>query len=327
MTEKELLDYTQQSCPEFKASSLSEVEGGGSDRKYYRLVNSSAQKIILMHYSDARPDNAKFIYATEQLNKLGCPTPKIYANDSDRMLIWLEDLGASSLYSLATDQNSKQDNQTEAYQLALEAVLPLHQCSINELSEKEQAQLEPPFDQSLYRWEQGYFFQHFVTHYCSLSPMELKELQNLLTTIPAILAAEPRCLVHRDFQSQNIMLKKDNAILIDYQGLRAGLAEYDLASLLLDPYVDLDATQSELLRATHLAKLTGGANTDPLRRYHLCAAQRLMQALGAYGNLSRNQQKPHFAQYIPAALNRLLALSAAEVELQCLDILAEKLQS
>ena len=36
--------------------------------------------------------------------------------------------------------------------------------------------------------------------------------------------------------------------------------------------------------------------------YDLCAAQRLMQALGAYGNLGLNRGHPHFLKYIPIAL-------------------------
>jgi hypothetical protein len=39
--------------------------------------------------------------------------------------------------------------------------------------------------------------------------------------------------------------------------------------------------------------------------FYLCAAQRLMQALGAYGNLSRNQGKPQFTKHIPAAIENL----------------------
>ena len=40
----------------------------------------------------------------------------------------------------------------------------------------------------------------------------------------------------------------DEAYLIDFQGMRSGLAEYDLASLLYDPYVHLTGSErAELL--------------------------------------------------------------------------------
>ena len=53
----------------------------------------------------------------------------------------------------------------------------------------------------------------------------------------------PRCFVHRDFQSQNIVIKDGAACFIDFQGMRPGLPQYDLASLLYDPYVCLPASE------------------------------------------------------------------------------------
>ena len=39
--------------------------------------------------------------------------------------------------------------------------------------------------------------------------------------------------------------------------------------------------------------------------YNLCAMQRLMQALGAYGKLGHADQRTEFLQHIPVALPRL----------------------
>jgi aminoglycoside/choline kinase family phosphotransferase len=101
-----------------------------------------------------------------------------------------------------------------------------------------------------------------------------------------------------------VLIRGEDAWLVDYQGLRLGRAEYDLASLLYDPYVNLSRTErSELLRyyAQHR-----GLDLNELREvFYLCAAQRLMQALGAYANLSRNLGKPHYLQHIPAAVANL----------------------
>ena len=59
------------------------------------------------------------------------------------------------------------------------------------------------------------------------------------------LAQRERCLIHRDFQSQNIMIRDGVPVFIDYQGLRFGLGEYDLASLIYDPYVPMNEEQRE----------------------------------------------------------------------------------
>ena len=54
-------------------------------------------------------------------------------------------------------------------------------------------------------------------------------------------------LMHRDCQSKNIMLKDNQVYFIDFQSARTGPLQYDLASLLIDPYVRLGQTlQAEL---------------------------------------------------------------------------------
>lgn len=142
----------------------------------------------------------------------------------------------------------------------------------------------------------------------SAIPVFLQEhgLDPSLIDLASELAALPRFLVHRDFQSRNVMVRDHGIFLIDYQGLRWGRPEYDLASILLDPYVDLSAPQREhLLRFYHSAY-----REDPWEEfvdiYLKCAAQRLMQALGAYGNLGRNLGKAEFLNFIPVALPRLV---------------------
>src|ERR1700720_1521690 len=78
--------------------------------------------------------------------------------------------------------------------------------------------------------------------------MKQFETEPALREIPKYLARLPRVLVHRDFQSQNIIIQNGQANLIDFQGMRPGLAEYDLASFLYDPYVELaDTERAELL--------------------------------------------------------------------------------
>jgi aminoglycoside/choline kinase family phosphotransferase len=133
-----------------------------------------------------------------------------------------------------------------------------------------------------------------------------------LREIAARLAAEPRCLVHRDFQSQNVMIRDGQPAFIDFQGLRPGLAQYDLASLLLDPYVRLPAAERDALFARYLS-VAGVENPTLFRAlYSLCAMQRLMQALGAYGKLGHADGRARFLEHIPAA-KALLSEVLAEI--------------
>ena len=95
------------------------------------------------------------------------------------------------------------------------------------------------------------------------------------------------------------------------------MAEYDLASLLFDPYVTLTrGERQELLE--YYAALRGLSLAALRDVFYPCAAQRLMQALGAYANLSRNQGKAHFEQHIPAGVRNLAAVCDEATELQVL---------
>ena len=53
-------------------------------------------------------------------------------------------------------------------------------------------------------------------------------------------------------------------------------------------------------------KMTGVTDAAPFRRvFDLCAMQRLMQALGAYGFLGLVKGRPQFLEHIPAAMASL----------------------
>ena len=118
-------------------------------------------------------------------------------------------------------------------------------------------------------------------------------------------------MVHRDFQSQNVIVRDGQAWLIDYQGLRPGRPEYDLASLLYDPYVRLpDGERRELLAyyaGLHGAGEAFGSDAGVFAR---CACQRLLQALGAYGKLGVGDGKKAFLEHIPNAVANLRSVLA-----------------
>jgi hypothetical protein len=137
-----------------------------------------------------------------------------------------------------------------------------------------------------------------------------------LREIAKHLAGLPRVLVHRDFQSQNIIIENGQANLIDFQGMRPGLAAYDLASLLYDPYVDLtESERAELITYYRDGRDKRGVtcSEDFDSKLRLCAMQRLMQALGAYGFLGLIKGNKNFLQYIPRAV-RSLRDTVAKIE-------------
>jgi N-acetylmuramate 1-kinase len=282
------------------------IEKGGSDRNFYRIRCSEEQSLILVKYNLEREENRHYVPIAKFLDAHGIRVPKIYFHDPAEGLIWIEDLGDTDLYSYHRESWLVR---RAFYESALDQIVTLHSLPEPVCVEvKEHLPVE--FNAALYVWEQNYFFENCLGRYFKLDPSRCEELAALpaLREIAERLARLPRVLVHRDFQSQNIIIRNGQAYLIDFQGMRPGLAEYDLASLLYDPYVDLtEAERAELIaycRERHInnGKPINGESDSKLR---LCAMQRLMQALGAYGFLGLVKGHKHFLKHVPAAMKSL----------------------
>jgi aminoglycoside/choline kinase family phosphotransferase len=287
------------------------IEKGGSDRKFYRIRCSENQTLILVKYNLEREENRHYVEIAKFLDDHGIRVPKIYFHDASEGLIWIEDLGEQDLYGCRAESWLVR---RAFYESALDEIIKLHSLPESVCLEMKE-HLPAEFNAALYRWEQRYFFNNCLGRYFEVSESKRKELAALpsLREIAKRLASLPRVLIHRDFQSQNIIIQNGHATLIDFQGMRPGLAEYDLASLLFDPYVELSvAERSELIGYYRQKQKDSGRTID--ERFddtlQLCAMQRLMQALGAYGFLGLVRGHEHFLQYIPRAAHSLREIVA-----------------
>jgi aminoglycoside/choline kinase family phosphotransferase len=314
-----LLRQTRLRLPAFSAGriEISAIEKGGSDRRFYRVRCSTEQSLILVKYNLEREENRHYVRIAEFLGHRGIRSPKVYFHDPEEGLIWIEDLGEADLFSFSDDEWL---TRRALYHSALDEIAKLHQLPETEWSDL-RGHMPPEFTAALYQWEQNYFFENCLGRIFQFDNSTLSELSSLpaLRNIAEELASLPRVLVHRDFQSQNIIVRNGQAYLIDFQGMRPGLAEYDLASLLFDPYVRLTFPEREELFSYYLERRRLGANPQKLReRLRFCAMQRLMQALGAYGFLGLAKGNRQFLRHVPAALNSLRSVVAEEGELKAL---------
>lgn len=285
---------------------ISPILKGGSDRRYYRLKKHGRPvHIILVRYTDARPDNASFFPATDILTAQGVRVPKVHHHDRERKLAWIEDLGALDLWAL---QQSPWPERKRLYTRTLEEAALIHRMRPEEMPPEQLAQLMSGFTEELYLWEQNYFFDHFASNFSALSHSDITSIREsaALKNLRRELGSLPRSFVHRDFQSQNVIVRDGEPYFIDYQGLRPGRPEYDVASLLYDPYVAFTTPERDELwegYKAHRASDRGWETSD--RIYAQCACQRLMQALGAYGNLALNLGRPEFLEHVPRAVENL----------------------
>src|SRR6266576_2944810 len=285
---------------------ISTIEKGGSDRKFYRIHCAADRRLILVKYNLEREENRHYVQIAKFLDGHGIRVPKIYFHDPVEGLIWIEDLGERDLHSY---QHESWLVRRAFYESALDEIIKLHALPESVCVEMRE-HLPAEFNAGLYRWEQKYFCENCLGRYYKVSQSKCKELAALpgLREIAKHLAGLPRVLVHRDFQSQNIIIHNGQANLIDFQGMRPGLAEYDLASLLYDPYVDLSETERAELITYYREQQSKSETTrdgDFDSKLRLCAMQRLMQALGAYGFLGLVKGNKNFLEYIPRAVRSL----------------------
>ncbi len=303
---------------------ISPIQKGGSDRKFYRIQSSPEQALILVKYDLAREENRQYVTIANFLSEHRVRTPQIYFHDPDEGLIWLEDLGERDLYGYRDESWLVR---RAFYESALDQIATLHALSESVCVEIRQ-HLPAEFNLELYLWEQNYFFEHCLGRYFKIEKAKVAHLAALpaLREIAERLTSFPRVLVHRDFQSQNIIMRNGQAYLIDFQGMRPGLGEYDLASLLYDPYVDLlEPERAELIEYYRQRQFEPGITTNEQfdLKLRFCAMQRLMQALGAYGFLGLVKGYKHFLEHVPAAMKSLQGIGA---EIDGLAELAETLR-
>jgi aminoglycoside/choline kinase family phosphotransferase len=325
-----LIQETVSRFPRFdeRAIRIEPLEKGGSDRSYYRVHEPDGHSLILVKYGDSREENRHYCDIAQFLASLGIHVPEICFHDEPQRLIWMQDLGEKDLWSF---RDEPWPRKRTLYEQALDELVALHTRGHHASAEKADAlSLQAEFNAELYRWEQNYFFENCLGRFFGLESDAVDAVcpRDVLDEIAEKLAAQPRVLVHRDFQSQNILINGAHAWLIDFQGLRPGLAQYDLASLIHDPYMTLSTAEREELIGLYLEK-SAAAGAAPREDFceilDLCAMQRLMQALGAYGYLGLVKNRAHFLEHIPAALASLGEVTARIASLRPLLALLERL--
>jgi len=304
---------------------ISPFEGRGSDRSFYRLKWNRKDSVILIHYDPKRIENNYYADIALFLCDIGVTVPRMIRHDSSNCLILMEDLGDTDLWSL---RNAPWETRRTLYQKTLTVIHKLHGFSEQNFP-SDRVRLMESFGLDLYRWERNYFRDHFIKNVCGveLEPSVEQKLEAELSDLADRLIGTKRSLIHRDLQSQNVMIRDGEPFLIDFQGMRFGNPFYDLASLLCDPYVEFDTGQRMelLLYYYNLSKQDlSWENFQPM--FWEASVQRLMQALGAYGFLGLKKGLKAFLEHIPAGVRNLHLAASQTASLPILEELTAECQ-
>ena len=283
----------------------------GSDRGFWRLRRGAASAVLMKDRPcDPEFDRAVAVAAFLHAQDLGGAA--VLGADREDGAALLEDLGDDSLHRLAHAPGA---DRAALYGPVVDLLAAL-QSRGTARSAACPAVRDRVFGREDLLAETAYFSRRFLLEDRGLPAAALAGLDAEFAALADAVAAQPRALMHRDFQSRNILVRDGRVRLVDVQGMRLGPWAYDLMSLLRDAYVDLDdGLRAALLdRFARASAAAGGPapsrSTDLHRDATLAGLQRVMQALGAFAFLSNVKGKKAFRTHIPLAWNHLHDLLA-----------------
>lgn len=202
---------------------------GGSNRNYYR-IKKDKNTAVLMKCKEGDADYHRHIEYTKFFLEHNIPVPELIEATPEKMSAVFEDLGDISLYSWLKCRREPEQIE-EMYRKVLDIAVQIHTGATENISECPMLR-NRLFDYEHYRWETGYFIERFVKGVRNIKHKNLSALQDEFHKIASKAGSYPKTIIHRDFQSQNIMIHKGSPRLIDFQGARMGLPAYDIASIL-----------------------------------------------------------------------------------------------
>lgn len=286
------------------------IAGDGSDRQWHRVTDGKASLIMADHGIRMRSGTGEvdaFVAIGRHLAAQGLPVPKLLAWDTFSGLVLLEDLGSTSLEEHVRKAGSK-GAVARIYRDVITLLIRLSGDGAKGFDPAWTCQT-PYYDREvILEYECRYFMEAFISGWLGMETAFSELAPEFERLADRILAPGLSGFMHRDFQSRNVMVKAGRYHPIDFQGGRMGPITYDLASLLIDPYTDLDTSlRAELLEGfIETYAPISGLTPDRIREhYHLCSLSRNLQMLGAFGFLTRVKQKPQFRASIPAAVRNL----------------------
>ena len=286
--------------------SIETIAGAGSGRRYYR-ISSGERSSVLQVSAEVNDDFKKFVEYSQVFKAEGLPVPKLFSVDEDSAQILQEDLGNRRLLDDVSPDKPQSGSVRILYPEVIEALIHWQNASQSLFSSHTDLWLRR-FDFAALKWESDYFTDNYLKTHCGIDDIP-DYVRNFYSLLAVSVDAQTKVLMHRDFQSQNIMIRPNSEIVfVDYQGARRGSMFYDIASLLWDPYVGLPLDMVKDFFEYWRFQYKGAkiyTKEDAWESFIHASLQRVMQALGAYCFLSKTKGIQKFEQYIEPGKKQL----------------------
>ncbi len=308
------------------------LAGDGSRRSFWRFHAPGQSRTYVAVESapvDAisKKENRAYLMIGGHLYEKGVPVPEMLGADLENGWFILEDMGDCSLQ----DSLHLPGDRLALYQRVVGTLIEMQTRGSEGFDRSWTCQTETYDRMVMRRYESDYFLESFIVSYLAIEP-ERAVLERAFDHLAEAASggARSRFFLHRDFQSRNIMVTEQGLGILDWQGARLGPLAYDLASLLIDPYVGLSVDEQRQIYGDYLALLRETLPEEERSvemSYPYLALQRNLQILGAFSFLTRAMGKSYFEAYIPGAVGTLRRLlkDLNDAELSPLRDLAEAL--
>jgi NDP-sugar pyrophosphorylase family protein len=310
------------------------LKGDGSNRIWQRVASgaSDASSVVFVDHGlppiEGGCEADSFAAIGNHLHKRNIPVPKILGYERPFGWVALEDLGDMHLQEAVVASKSPADTRKH-YTRVIDVLVSMGIDGATGF--------EPSFTYQTRAYDRDLILEKEAKYFCDAFLMGFKgtdagfdqikvEFEVLATRA---LDTKQYGFLHRDFQSRNILLSKGGYYVIDFQGGRLGPLQYDLASLLIDPYTALPEGLQEDLLGYYLERLSKRMPVDPagfIHAYRYCAVNRNLQILGAFAFLGQVKGKRAFLEYIPAAV-RSLKKNIRKIDPACCRRLGEIIET
>jgi len=291
-----------------------------SSRRYARASWGDVSEIVLLEPpSDAPADEvggpdapvdlerSPFVVVRGWLEARDLPVPALYAIDVDEGALWLEDLGSMDFDQYA---NRHPKGLEAAYRHAVDLLVAMQRTL--EAHDAPDVVTSRTFDRAMLRWELDHYLEWRVEADLGATPSAAwsAAVGEEFDRLADALAAAPTCVMHRDFQSHNLMVvpAQGRIVLLDFQDAMIGPAMYDAVALLRDSYVVLPVDARDRLVARWADAVAedpapGGLDAESLTAlFHLQTVQRKLKDAGRFVYIDRVKHNPGFLGWIPDSL-------------------------
>ena len=268
-------------------SELRKIHAEASRRSFYR-IRQGKQTLVAMVYPEPAPVEIERFCALQKLYRdFGLRVPRIDRVLDDRVVLQ-EDLGDLLLQRAWRHAGPGRRRSLLAQCREILAGLAAVPAALAT------ARLDP----SRRKWEMDFFVMHFFSHF-PRPAVSGDDLRRQLHCLVEAVAPEG-VFAHRDFHSRNLLVLKDELVMVDFQDSLLAPRYYDLVSLAFDSYLDLGTARGRLF-----PNLVAGGDDRELRQLRLTALQRNIKALGTFAFQTFERRHPVYARYIPRTLRHI----------------------